>query len=167
MEVPDSELAGRVVMVVWHRAHAAETIQPLLKGLMERVGKAGRVVVENAERLSAGKEEKRTGREREPGGCGVLPFLYPPSPPYTSLSPCPVTHPQSSVDVVLSGFLPPPSLSHSPSLLAEIARVLKPSGTALLREPVTLEGRAVLNIKGVENKSGIIKNSEALLRDLL
>ena len=58
MEVPDSELVGRVVMVVWHQAHAAETIQPLLKGLMERVGETGRVVVENAERLSAGKREK-------------------------------------------------------------------------------------------------------------
>ena len=44
------------------------------------------------------------------------------------------------MDVVLSGYLPPPSFSHSPSFLEELARILKPSGTLILREPVATRG---------------------------
>ena len=52
--------------------------------------------------------------------------------------------PQSSVDVVLSGLLPPPAFSHSASDLAELARILRPSGTLLLREPVSTPGQWVM-----------------------
>jgi hypothetical protein len=48
-----------------------------------------------------------------------------------------IPHEESSVEVVLTGFLPPPSLTHSPPLLAELAQLLKPSGLLFLREPVT------------------------------
>ena len=44
------------------------------------------------------------------------------------------------MDVVLTGFLPPPTLTHSPPLLAELARLLRPSGLLLLREPVATSG---------------------------
>ena len=44
------------------------------------------------------------------------------------------------MDVVLSGYLPPPSFSHSSSFLVELAKILKPSGTLILREPVTTQG---------------------------
>ena len=44
------------------------------------------------------------------------------------------------MDVILSGFLPPPTLTHSPPLLAQLARLLQPSGSLFLREPVTTSG---------------------------
>ena len=49
-------------------------------------------------------------------------------------------HPESSFDTVLSGVLPPSLLSHSLDLLAEMARIMKPSGTILIWEPVATEG---------------------------
>ena len=55
-EVPDGLLAGQRVLVVWHRAHIAEVIQPVLKGLRERAGGGGgQVVIEHAERLTLGE----------------------------------------------------------------------------------------------------------------
>ncbi|XP_064393693.1 anamorsin homolog [Halichondria panicea] len=47
--------------------------------------------------------------------------------------------PSSSFDNVLSGVVPPASLSHSQDLLEEMVRLLKPSGTLLLLEPVSLQ----------------------------
>lgn len=52
-----------------------------------------------------------------------------------------VGHRESSFDVVLSGVLPPPTLSHSSDLLAEVARLLRPSGSLWLQEPVSLQGQ--------------------------
>ena len=55
-EVPDGLLAGQRVLVVWHRAHIAEVIQPVLEGLRERAGRGGgQVVIEHAERLTLGE----------------------------------------------------------------------------------------------------------------
>ncbi|NXS51490.1 CPIN1 protein, partial [Brachypteracias leptosomus] len=48
-------------------------------------------------------------------------------------------HKESSFDVVLSGMVPGSAAQHSAQLLAEIARVLKPGGRVLLREPVATE----------------------------
>ena len=53
-----------------------------------------------------------------------------------------VYHQESSVDVVLSGYLSLPSLTHSASILTEMARLLKPSGVLFLREPVTTSGQS-------------------------
>ena len=54
----------------------------------------------------------------------------------------PAGHSESSFDTVLSGLLNPPSLCHNSDILAEIVRILKPSGTFVLVEPVTLQGRS-------------------------
>ena len=45
------------------------------------------------------------------------------------------SHPDSSFDAVLSGVTLPSQLVHSLDLLAEIARILKPSGKLTLAEP--------------------------------
>ena len=44
------------------------------------------------------------------------------------------SHPESFFDVVLSGMIFPSLLVHSLDLLAEIARILKPSGKLTLTE---------------------------------
>jgi len=42
--------------------------------------------------------------------------------------------------VVLSGIVTPACLSHADDLLAEFARILKPSGLVIIREPVVEQG---------------------------
>ena len=53
------------------------------------------------------------------------------------------SHPDSSFDTVLSGVILPSQLVHSLDLLAEIARILKPSGKLTLAEPT---GKSSCNI---------------------
>ena len=66
-EVPDGLLAGQRVLVVWHRAHIAEVIQPVLEGLRERAGRGGgQVVIEHAERLTLGEGDLT---RQAPGCC--------------------------------------------------------------------------------------------------
>uniref|UniRef100_U3JWV0 Anamorsin n=1 Tax=Ficedula albicollis TaxID=59894 RepID=U3JWV0_FICAL len=48
-------------------------------------------------------------------------------------------HRESSFDVILSGMVPGSTAQHSVELLAEIARILKPGGRVLLKEPVVTE----------------------------
>ncbi|XP_061863467.1 anamorsin [Colius striatus] len=48
-------------------------------------------------------------------------------------------HRESSFDVVLSGLVPGSTAQHSAEVLAEIARILKPGGRVLLKEPVVTE----------------------------
>ncbi|NXG57525.1 CPIN1 protein, partial [Hemiprocne comata] len=48
-------------------------------------------------------------------------------------------HRESSFDVVLSGVVPGSAAQHSAELLAEVARILKPGGRLLLKEPVVTE----------------------------
>ncbi|PFX21834.1 Anamorsin [Stylophora pistillata] len=50
------------------------------------------------------------------------------------------SHPESSFDVVLSGMMLPSFLVHSLDILAEIARILKPSGKVTLAEPAGTSG---------------------------
>ena len=54
-EVADALLVGRKVLVIWHQAHAAEVMQPVLEGLRARSGSGGQVMMEHAERLSLGE----------------------------------------------------------------------------------------------------------------
>ncbi|XP_006035548.1 anamorsin [Alligator sinensis] len=49
------------------------------------------------------------------------------------------SHTESSFDVVLSGMVPGSTTLHSAEVLAEIARILKPGGCVLLKEPVFAE----------------------------
>ena len=42
--------------------------------------------------------------------------------------------------MVLSGIVTPACLSHADDLLAEFARILKPSGLVIVREPVVEQG---------------------------
>ncbi|XP_052651738.1 anamorsin isoform X3 [Harpia harpyja] len=49
------------------------------------------------------------------------------------------SHRESSFDVVLSGVVPGSTAQHSAEVLAEIARILKPGGRVLLKEPVVTE----------------------------
>jgi len=49
---------------------------------------------------------------------------------------CVAEHPASSFDLVLSGLVPPPVFLHPSDLLEEVARILKPSGSVCLAEPV-------------------------------
>ncbi|CAM5092709.1 unnamed protein product [Natator depressus] len=48
-------------------------------------------------------------------------------------------HAESSFDVVLSGMVPGSMTLHSAEVLAEIARILKPGGRVLLKEPVAAQ----------------------------
>ncbi|XP_074067348.1 anamorsin [Macrotis lagotis] len=54
-------------------------------------------------------------------------------------------HKESSFDVVLSGVVPGSTTLHSTEILAEIARILRPGGQVLLKEPV--ETTSVLESK--------------------
>lgn len=129
MEVPDSALVDRAVLVVWHGVSTPEVMQSLVEELRARVGVNGTVSLENADRLEA----------------------FP--------------HEESSVDVILSGYIPPPSFSHTSSVLAELARLLKPSGTLFLREPVATTGtinglRPVNKLTSALKLSGFVDVSE-------
>ncbi|NXQ96726.1 CPIN1 protein, partial [Sagittarius serpentarius] len=48
-------------------------------------------------------------------------------------------HRESSFDVILSGMVPGSTAQHGAEVLAEIARILKPGGRVLLKEPVVTE----------------------------
>lgn len=48
-------------------------------------------------------------------------------------------HKESSFDVILSGMVPGSTAQHNVELLAEVARILKPGGRVLLKEPVVTE----------------------------
>lgn len=48
-------------------------------------------------------------------------------------------HKESSFDVILSGMVPGSTVQHTTEVLAEIARILKPGGRVLLKEPVVTE----------------------------
>ena len=55
-EVPDALLVGRNVLVIWHQAHVAEVMQPVLEQLRARSGRdGGQVMIEHTERLSLGE----------------------------------------------------------------------------------------------------------------
>ena len=49
--------------------------------------------------------------------------------------PIAAAHPSSSFDVAISGLLSPSTYIHNTDILAEVARILKPSGKFLVREP--------------------------------
>lgn len=55
MEIPDSALVDRTVLVIWHGVSTPEVMQPLVEELRARVGENGTVSLENAERLEACK----------------------------------------------------------------------------------------------------------------
>ncbi|XP_045149836.1 anamorsin [Echinops telfairi] len=54
-------------------------------------------------------------------------------------------HKESSFDVILSGVVPGSTTLHSPEVLAEMARILRPGGCLFLKEPI--ETAAVNNSK--------------------
>ncbi|XP_041883135.1 anamorsin [Corvus kubaryi] len=56
-------------------------------------------------------------------------------------------HRESSFDVILSGMVPGSTAQHSVELLAEVARILKPGGRVLLKEPVVTESGSNGKIK--------------------
>ena len=64
MEVPDTLISGREVLVIWHAGNAAETMQPLVEELRKRAGEKGRVSVENVERLAVGEDSLLSEREK-------------------------------------------------------------------------------------------------------
>lgn len=53
MEIPDSALVDKNVLVIWHGGTERETVQTLTERLRARVGEKGRVILENADRLEA------------------------------------------------------------------------------------------------------------------
>lgn len=55
-------------------------------------------------------------------------------------------HRESSFDVILSGVVPGSTAQHSAEVLAEIARILKPGGRVLLKEPVITESGERIHI---------------------
>uniref|UniRef100_A0A8C5T2Q6 Anamorsin n=1 Tax=Malurus cyaneus samueli TaxID=2593467 RepID=A0A8C5T2Q6_9PASS len=65
-------------------------------------------------------------------------------------------HKESSFDVILSGMVPGSTAQHSVELLAEVARILKPGGRVLLKEPVVTES----------GNNGKIKTAAKLLTTL-
>ena len=143
--VPDSALVNRRVMVVWHGGTSPEVLQPLVERLRGRVGEKGRVMLENADRLESSECKKKDNLHNTISLSLSL----------LSLSPFPLSLPsvlpeESSVEVVLSGFLPPPTLTHSPPLLAVFAKLLRPSGALFLREPVTTTASSETNTHTIQ-----------------
>eukprot|EP00112_Aurelia_sp_Birch-Aquarium-sp1_P009253 Seg2043.3 transcript_id=Seg2043.3/GoldUCD/mRNA.D3Y31 product=Anamorsin protein_id=Seg2043.3/GoldUCD/D3Y31 len=67
-------------------------------------------------------------------------------------------HPSSSFDVAISGLLSPSTYIHNTDILAEIARILKPSGKFLVREPAG--GRSAEKLISTLKLSGFVKPSE-------
>ena len=53
----------------------------------------------------------------------------------------PAGYEDGTFDVILSGVVSPVCLSHITDLLAEYARILKPSGVVVIREPVVDQGK--------------------------
>ena len=53
MEIPDSVLVDKIVLVIWHGGTTRDTVQSFTERLRDRVGEKGRVVLENADRLEA------------------------------------------------------------------------------------------------------------------
>ena len=47
---------------------------------------------------------------------------------------------EGTFDVILSGIVTPVCLSHDHDLLTEYARILKPSGLLIIREPIVDQG---------------------------
>ena len=48
--------------------------------------------------------------------------------------------------MILSGIVTPVCLSHDHDLLAEFARILKPSGLLIIREPTVEQGTSVARV---------------------
>ncbi|XP_065064858.1 anamorsin homolog [Rhopilema esculentum] len=67
-------------------------------------------------------------------------------------------HQNSTFDVAISGILSPSTYIHNTDILAEIARVLKPNGKLLVREPAG--GRSAEKLISTLRLSGFIKPSE-------
>lgn len=55
---------------------------------------------------------------------------------------------EDTFDVVLSGIITPVCLPHEHDLLAEFARILKPSGLLIISEPIVNQGeiRIILTV---------------------
>eukprot|EP01137_Pigoraptor_chileana_P031364 Opistho-2@19088 len=51
--------------------------------------------------------------------------------------------PAASFDAVVSGYIAPAAFTHSSDVLEEFARLLKPSGSVFIREPVVEDGKSV------------------------
>lgn len=73
-------------------------------------------------------------------------------------------HQSSSFDVAISGLLSPSSYIHNTELLAEIARVLKPNGKFLVREPAG--GRSAEKLISTLKLSGFVQPSEPKISQL-
>lgn len=51
MEVPESVLTGKRVLVVWHGGSRTESIQEVVENLRGKTGERGKVLLEHSERL--------------------------------------------------------------------------------------------------------------------
>ncbi|CAH1780159.1 unnamed protein product [Owenia fusiformis] len=67
-------------------------------------------------------------------------------------------HSASSFDVILSGIIPPPSVLHTMDILAEIARLLKPSGRLIMDE--AMEANSADKTSSILTMSGFIDISK-------
>lgn len=55
MDVPESLVSGKKVLLVWHGGHSPEAIQPVVERLREKAAESGgSVMLEHAERLAIG-----------------------------------------------------------------------------------------------------------------
>ncbi|XP_051835866.1 anamorsin [Antechinus flavipes] len=68
-------------------------------------------------------------------------------------------HKESSFDVVLSGLVPGSTILHSTEILAEIARILRPGGQVLLKEPVETTSIHENKVKTAAKLCSILKLS--------
>ena len=65
----------------------------------------------------------------------------------------PAGYPDSHFDIALCGAIPPSSFVHGEELLEELVRILKPSGSLVLKEPVTNNGEVTISSATLQFRS--------------
>lgn len=124
--------SGENVLLVWSACQESALLSAV-EELREVVGEKGSVQLENVERLLLGKKLLQTR--------SFFTYTYLIGMRFVLLFAG--VHRESSFEVVLAGTVPPSSAIMTDPMLVEIARVLKPGGRLVLREPTCAVGMSV------------------------
>lgn len=117
-----SSSSGKKALVLWHAGNSTEELQSAIVKIREEWNAKGtEIFIEHVERLVLGQYN----RFRQ-----VDIIIISVAAGYS----------ENSFDTVMCGIIPPPSCIHGNDLLEEMIRILKPSGSLLLKEPVITNG---------------------------